>query len=87
MTSQDLRNAELSFAYEHAGGMIEGLCVYAGNADGNTWYDLSKTERDISKEIAYLESRGLLQRHPLNPAIARVRGEDELLAAAEGLVQ
>ena len=86
--SPDLRSLELQFAYEHAGGIVEGYCLYAGNEGGNTWYDLTTSARaEVATAVAYLESRGLLRRHPVNPSIVTVQSEAEPLLRAEGRVQ
>lgn len=67
ITRRDFRGIEMSFAYERAGGAIESECAVAVPHEDpleNGWYDLSSADDTLDDEVAYLESRRLLQRHP-----------------------
>jgi len=61
-----LRSLEKSFAFERASGVIESECIADGE-DETYWWDLDTAAEDLSQEVEYLESRGLLTRHPDNP--------------------
>ena len=62
-----LRLIEMSLAYERAAERIRNECSVAEphqDALEDGWYDLSTSDEDLTDEIRYLESRGLIQYHP-----------------------
>jgi hypothetical protein len=80
MATEDLRKIELSFAYKRASGVIESSCVpQLVTEEFVEWWDLESAEENISGEIAYLESRRLIERHPEHPTWVRICDEDEPL--------
>lgn len=79
---------EMSFAYEHAAGILESSCVMAESAGEleNGWYDLDTAEVELDDEIAYLESRSLLRRHPDHPSWAIVQDEGDPIGEEAGAI-
>jgi hypothetical protein len=43
------------------------------------WYDLTSSDEDLSDEVAYLDARRFLQRHPQNQHWVIIQDEGELL--------
>lgn len=77
----DLRVIEMSLAYGQAAGIIQSSCIVAelaGEFDDG-WYDLATSDVELSDEIAYLESRRLLQRHLERENWVIIRGEADPL--------
>lgn len=68
----DLRLIEMSFAFERASGAIESSCLFEQD-----WFDLESADEDLTDEIAYLESRQLLEHHPDHPSWVAIRNESE----------
>jgi hypothetical protein len=64
-TATELRKIERSLAYSMASGIIESecLCVQMGEEDCE-WRDLNSANTPLEDEVAYLESRRLIERHP-----------------------
>jgi hypothetical protein len=77
-TEEQLRELERSLAYEHPSGLLDSCFVKKGDDDGRYWIDLERGEYgDFESEIAYLDSRGLLERHPQHAHWVCVRDESE----------
>lgn len=70
---------EQTIAYESARSDIECSCPACVTSDlrNVTWYDLSAPEEAMRPYVLmaerYLELRGLLERHPSEPELVRVR--------------
>lgn len=82
----NFRLSEMSFAYERAAGVIESECVVAEphvDALENGWFDLESTSVELDDEVAYLESRNLLQRHPEHPHWVTIRDEGDPLPGVD----
>ena len=71
---------ERGFAYSYATQVIEGACRPVG-PDGESWWDVNDAvqlaEPDVTLAVAYLESRGLLDRHPEQAHWVSLRDESE----------
>jgi hypothetical protein len=75
---KDLSVIEKSMAYEFAAMRIQSSCVlHDENAYAQPWADTSSSDMDLDEECAYLEARGLLERHPSHPDWVRVGDESE----------
>ena len=72
-----LREIERTLAFERAAGVIESQCIVNEEENLDSWYDLGSADLDLSQEIAYLLSRGLLIRHGTEPRWVMIRDEDE----------
>jgi hypothetical protein len=58
-------NIEAQFAYLDACAQIEAHAEIVEDPDDDSqWFDSKGTDTDISEEVAYLESRRLIVRHP-----------------------
>jgi hypothetical protein len=81
------RLTEMGFAYERAAGMIESHCTMEEHVEDleNGWYDLGSSNIDLSDEVAYLESRRLIQRHPEHPAWVTIADEGDPYPAGEAV--
>lgn len=79
-----MRLSEMSFAYERASGAIESSCISQVHDDPleNGWYDLETADEDLDDEVAYLESRNLLQRHPEHRQWVVIQDEGEPIEKA-----
>jgi hypothetical protein len=81
----DLRAIEMTLAYEQASGILESSCNYikenSGDDPDSFWLDLGSLDEDLDDEIAYLESRRLLERHPEHAGWVRICDEGEPLEA------
>lgn len=75
------RLIEMGLAYERAGGAIESSCTVQEHHEPleNGWYDLSSADESLDDEVAYLDSRRLLQRHPEHPDWVTILDEGEPL--------
>lgn len=57
---------ERSLAYQFAAGVIDGESIAVG--DDKEWSEIDpEGEVDLFDAVRYLESRGLLERHPDHP--------------------
>lgn len=76
-----MRGFEMSFAYERAADAIKNECVRHDHADAleDGWFDLDSADEPLEDEVAYLESRRLLQRHPEYPEWVTICDEGEPL--------
>jgi hypothetical protein len=85
LAADKMRGFEMSFAYERATGMIENSCIKEEHEDAleNGWYDLASSDEDLTDEVAYLDSRRLLMRHPGNPQLVTICDEGEPLPESE----
>ncbi len=81
-TSAKLGSLERTFAYEQASGLISSCCVVEETDGLDQFYDLDSAEVDLSNEVAYLDSRRLLERHPEHPRWVMICDEDEPLPEA-----
>ena len=81
----DLRSLELSLAYESAAGTIDCQCAPErdGSDDVDDWWsniddvsDISESVEFVADAVRYLDSRGLLERHPDHSNWVRVLDED-----------
>ena len=82
---EELRELELSFAYEHAAGTIETHCLVAEAVvvvGGAPWLDLASRDIDLTDEVKYLQSRNLLEIHPVCRSWVRICDESEPLTMA-----
>lgn len=75
------RLIEMSLAYERAVDAIESSCTVQEHHEPleNGWYDLSSADESLDDEVAYLDSRRLLQRHPEHPDWVTILDEGEPL--------
>lgn len=84
LTPEALRTLERSLAYERARGALDSFCGAGRDAfSDRNWYDLDDVDEDavnVDDEAAYLDSRGLLERHPTKPRWVDVRDESEATA-------
>jgi hypothetical protein len=79
-TAEELREIELSFAYEMASGLIdiETFEVWSEERDEvSDWHDLASADVDLSEAVDYLVSRNLIEFHPDNRNWVRILDEDE----------
>ena len=86
-TVEELREIELSFAYEMASGLIdiETFDVSSGEIDEvSDWHDLASADVDLSEAVDYLVSRNLIEFHPDNRDWVRILDEDEPIEENEG---
>ena len=78
------RQEEQSLAFEHAVQILEGSCLPVG-PDGEDWWDTAVTDEEAGQEVKraelYLDTRGLLYRHPLELSWVSVRDETEAVTA------
>lgn len=77
-----MRGIEMTLAYERAAGAIEAECVSPEpheDALENGWYDLGSADDPLDDEVAYLESRRLLARHPEHPEWVTICDEGDPL--------
>jgi hypothetical protein len=74
---------EMSLAYEHAADAIKCDCIKEEHEDQleDGWWDLASTDLDLTDEVAYLDSRRLLQRHVMHPDWVTICDEGEPLPA------
>lgn len=88
MTPEKFHDIEQHLAYEHAASLIDGMTAPAplDKYDQLIWHDLSDADCDLSSEVAYLDHRRLIDRHPDNSQWIQVREENNPLPAAEGQV-
>jgi hypothetical protein len=86
-TAEELREIELSFAYEMASGLIdiETFDVRSEEVDEvSDWHDLASADVDLSEAVDYLVSRNLIEFHPDNRNWVRILDEDEPIEENEG---
>jgi hypothetical protein len=88
---EDLRDLERSLAYDEASSMIDSMCAMESTDDRlEAWWnniddidDMPGVEEAIADAVRYLDSRGLLERHPNHPNWVRVLDEDAAPVEAE----
>jgi hypothetical protein len=75
-TKAELDALAATLAYEFAISTLDGECNDVTEEAGGEgeWHDSSLCDEDM---LAYLEARGLLERHASNPAWVQVRDESE----------
>lgn len=87
ITRRDFRAIEMSLAYQAARDAIEccDLAAPHENSMEDFWYNLKpdRHEEMFDDEVAYLESRRLLQRHPEHPEWVTILDEGEPLPEEE----
>lgn len=81
-----MRGIEMTLAYERAAMAIENECVRELREDrlDTGWYDLESADSELDDEVAYLESRRLLERHPEHPEWVTICDEGEPLPEVAG---
>ncbi len=80
--ADELRQLEREFAYLSATGVIEKHCSLFDSAHGGGWFDVRSAGFDVTDEVKYLHSRGLLDVHPEMPHWVSIRDESEPLGGA-----
>lgn len=77
--ADELRQLEREFSYLNATGVIEKHCSVFDSYFGPSWFDLRSAGVDVTDEVKYLHSRGLLEVHPDKPHWVSIRDESEPL--------
>jgi hypothetical protein len=76
----EFRMVESTMAYDSAISLIDG-CVLLAAEEGQDWHDLADFAEGsrgyLLDAVAYLNQRGLLDRHPDHPTWISVLDEDE----------